>query len=120
MAWMEEDVDILIPAALENQITPDNVTKISPQVKMLVEGANGPTTPGADEVLKQRGVYLVPDFWPMPGVTCSYFEQVQSNANYYWDKKEVLDKLDAKMTSAFHAVNDLAIQKASICEMPLM
>ena len=113
MAWMEEDVDILIPAALENQITPDNVTKISPRVKMLVEGANGPTTPGADEVLKQRGIFLVPDFLANAGgVTCSYFEQVQSNANYYWDKDEVLDKLDAKMTSAFHAVNDLANQKS--------
>jgi glutamate dehydrogenase (NAD(P)+) len=113
MAWLEEDADILIPAALENQITPDNVTKINPRVKMLVEGANGPTTPGADEVLKQRGIFLVPDFLANAGgVTCSYFEQVQSNANYYWAKEEVLDKLDAKMTSAFHAVNDLANQKS--------
>lgn len=114
MAWLEEDVDILIPAALENQITPDNVNKISPQVKMIVEGANGPTTPEADEIIKQRGIYLIPDFLANAGgVTCSYFEQVQSNANYYWEKDEVLEKLDTKMTSAFHAVNDLA-KKSSL------
>lgn len=109
MAWLEEDVDILIPSALENQITPDNVDKISPQVKMIAEGANGPTTPGADEVLKHRGIFMIPDFLANAGgVTCSYFEQVQSNANYFWEKDEVLDKLDTKMTAAFHAVNDLA------------
>jgi len=109
MAWLEQDVDILIPAALENQITAENVDKISPQVKMIAEGANGPTTPDADEVLKHRRIFMIPDFLANAGgVTCSYFEQVQSNANYFWEKDEVLNKLDAKMTSAFHAVNDLA------------
>jgi glutamate dehydrogenase (NAD(P)+) len=108
-AWLEQDVDILFPSALENQITIHNVNKISRQVKIIVEGANGPTTPDADEVIKERGIFMIPDFLANAGgVTCSYFEQVQSNTNYYWDKDEVLQKLDAKMTAAFHAVNDLA------------
>ncbi len=107
--WLEQDVDILIPAALENQITIDNVDKISPRVKIIVEGANGPTTPEADEVIKKRGIFMIPDFLANAGgVTCSYFEQVQCNANYFWEKDEVLGKLDIKMTAAFKAVNDLA------------
>ncbi|MGI5921216.1 MAG: Glu/Leu/Phe/Val family dehydrogenase [Syntrophomonadaceae bacterium] len=108
-AWLEQDVDILVPAALENQITIQNVHKISQQVKIIVEGANGPTTPDADEVIKERGIFLIPDFLANAGgVTCSYFEQVQSNNNYYWEKDEVLQKLDTKMTAAFRAVSDLA------------
>lgn len=109
MAWLEQEADILIPSALENQLTPENTDRLSPRVKMVVEGANGPTTPDADELLKQRGIFMIPDFLANAGgVTCSYFEQVQSNANYFWEKDEVLEKLDVKMTSAFHAVNDLA------------
>lgn len=108
-AWIEQNVDILIPAALENQITQDNVGKISPQVKALVEAANGPTATAADQVIKERGIFLVPDFLTNAGgVTCSYFEQVQSNMNYYWDKQEVLEKLDTKMTSAYNGVSELA------------
>lgn len=108
-AWIEQDVDILIPAALENQITQDNVTKISKQVKALVEAANGPTAIEADQVIKERGIFLVPDFLANAGgVTCSYFEQVQSNMNFYWEKPEVLEKLDAKMTSAYHGVSEVA------------
>jgi glutamate dehydrogenase len=108
-AWIEQDVDILIPAALENQITGDNVRKIRPQVRVVAEGANGPTAPEADTVLKERGIFVIPDFLANAGgVTCSYFEQVQSNMNFYWEKAEVLNKLDLKMTSAFHAVLDLA------------
>lgn len=111
-AWIEQDVDILIPAALENQITISNVNKISKQVKVLAEGANGPTTPDADQVIKERGIFLIPDFLANAGgVTCSYFEQVQCNANYYWEKEEVLQKLDVKMTSAFKAVSELARKK---------
>lgn len=111
-AWLEQDVDILIPCALENQITAENVHKISSQVKVIAEGANGPTTPDADTVIKERGIYLIPDFLANAGgVTCSYFEQVQSNANYYWEKDEVLEKLDLKMTAAYHAVNNLAAEK---------
>ena len=108
-AWLEQDVDILIPAALENQITPHNVNKISKKVKLIAEGANGPTTPGADAVITERGIFVIPDFLASAGgVTCSYFEQVQSNMNYYWDKDDVLGKLDLKMTTAFAAVNELA------------
>ncbi len=107
--WLSQDVDILLPAALEHQITGENVGKISKRVKVLVEGANGPTTPEADAVLKERGVFLIPDFLANAGgVTCSYFEQVQCNMNFFWDKDEVLNKLDQKMTSAFQAVYELA------------
>jgi glutamate dehydrogenase (NAD(P)+) len=108
-AWIEQDVDILIPAALENQITGDNVDKISASVKIIAEGANGPTTPEADAKIRGRGIWLIPDFLANAGgVTCSYFEQVQSNMNYYWEKDEVLGKLDQKMTAAYYAVSDLA------------
>jgi glutamate dehydrogenase len=108
-AWIEQDVELLIPAAMENQITIDNVTKIHKNVRMIAEGANGPTTPDADKVIQERGIFMIPDFLANAGgVTCSYFEQVQSNMNYYWEKDEVLGKLDVKMTSAFLAVSDLA------------
>jgi glutamate dehydrogenase (NAD(P)+) len=108
-AWLEQEAEILIPAALENQITADNVDRIHTGVKIVAEGANGPTTLEADEALKQRDVYLIPDFLANAGgVTCSYFEQVQCNTNFFWPKEEVLQRLDQKMTSAFHAVADLA------------
>ena len=108
-AWLEQDVDVLIPAALENQINRETVAKIAKRVKVIAEGANGPTTPEADEVIKQRGIFVLPDFLTNAGgVTCSYFEQVQCNTNYYWEKNEVLAKLDTKMTAAFAAVYDLA------------
>ncbi|MBW2700902.1 MAG: Glu/Leu/Phe/Val dehydrogenase [Deltaproteobacteria bacterium] len=111
-AWLEQDVDILIPCALENQITGENAGKISGRVKVLAEGANGPTTPGADKVLHEKGIFLIPDFLANAGgVTCSYFEQVQSNMNYYWEMDEVLGKLDLKMTAAFLAVSELARKK---------
>jgi len=111
-AWIEQDVDILIPAALENQITRENVNKISKNVKVIVEAANGPTTPDADKVINERGIFLVPDFLANAGgVTCSYFEQVQSNTNYYWDLDEVLHKLDSKMTMAFSSVYELSVNR---------
>ncbi len=111
-AWIEQDVDILIPAALENEINAETVSKISSKVKIIAEGANGPTTPDADIEIKKRGIFMIPDFLANAGgVTCSYFEQVQSNMNYYWEKSEVLSKLDAKMTAAFIAVSELAIKK---------
>jgi glutamate dehydrogenase len=111
-AWIEQEVDILVPAALENQINKDTVQLIKPSVKIIAEGANGPTTPEADEVLKAKKIHVIPDFLcNAGGVTCSYFEQVQSNMNYYWTKEEVLQKLDQKMTSAYHSVLDLAIKK---------
>jgi glutamate dehydrogenase (NAD(P)+) len=108
-AWIEQDVEILIPSALENQITEETAKKIRANVKLVAEGANGPTTPEADKILEERGIFVVPDFLANAGgVTCSYFEQVQSNMNYFWEKEEVLEKLDTKMTSAFKAVSDLA------------
>ncbi len=111
-AWLEQDVDILIPAAIENQIRKDNVERISKRVRIVAEGANGPTAPEADEVLKARGTFVIPDFLANAGgVTCSYFEQVQSNMNYYWERDEVLTKLDTKMTSAFKAVQELAARQ---------
>ncbi len=107
--WLEQPVDILIPAALENALTADSAGRMHDRVRVIAEGANGPTTPEADAIIQSRGIFLIPDFlanaW---GVTCSYFEQVQSNMNYYWDKDEVLGKLDVKMTAAFHAVSELA------------
>ncbi len=107
--WIEQDVDVLLPCALENQITADNVNRINDRVKLVAEGANGPTTPEADAVLEKRGVFVIPDFLANAGgVTCSYFEQVQSNMNFYWPKEEVLEKLDNKMTSAFWSVTNLA------------
>lgn len=108
-AWIEQDVDILVPAALENQINGDNVNLMKPSVRLIAEGANGPTTPEADAVIKERGIWMIPDFLANAGgVTCSYFEQVQCNMNYFWTKEEVLEKLDAKMTTAYHAVSELA------------
>ncbi len=108
-AWIEQDVDILFPSALENQVTGENVNKISKRVRIIAEGANGPTTPEADKVIHERGIFMIPDFLANAGgVTCSYFEQVQCNMNYYWEKDEVLSKLDQKMTSAFLATSELA------------
>jgi len=108
-AWLEQEVDILLPAALENQIRGDNAERINRRVRVVAEGANGPTTPEADEILKRRNIFVLPDFLTNAGgVTCSYFEQVQSNMNYYWERDEVLSKLDLKMTSAFVAVHDVA------------
>lgn len=111
-AWIEQDVDILLPCALENQVTGETIKKISNKVKVIAEGANGPTTPEADAVIKQKGIMIIPDFLANAGgVTCSYFEQVQCNMNYYWEKEEVLSKLDLKMTAAFLAVSELSRKK---------
>ncbi|MCD6092214.1 MAG: Glu/Leu/Phe/Val dehydrogenase [Bacteroidales bacterium] len=109
--WIAQEVDILIPAAIENQISMDNVARIHPKVKIIAEGANGPTTPEAGEVLDAKGLFTIPDFLAgSGGVTCSYFEQVQSNMNYYWTKDEVLSKLDLKMTTAYVSVSDFALK----------
>ncbi len=111
-AWIEQEVDILIPAAMENQVTADNVGTISQRVKIVAEGANGPSTPEADAVMHARKIFVLPDLLANAGgVTCSYFEQVQCNMNYYWEKDEVLGKLDTKMTSAYLRVSELARKK---------
>lgn len=101
-AWIEQNVDILVPAALENQIRLDNVERINRSVKIIAEAANGPTNPDVDPILNQRGILVIPDILANAGgVICSYFEQVQSNMNYFWSKDEVLGKLDALITSAY-------------------
>lgn len=110
--WISQDVDILFPSALENQINAEAIKNIKPKVKFVVEGANGPTTPEADKFFFEKGIFVIPDFLANAGgVTVSYFEQVQCNMNYFWEKDEVLTKLDTKMTSAFHAVYQLAKKK---------
>jgi len=74
-------------------------------VRIVAEGANGPCTPDADEVFKKNNIFLIPDFLcNAGGVTTSYFEQVQNDMNYYWTRDAVLQRLDTKMTSAFHGV----------------
>jgi glutamate dehydrogenase (NAD(P)+) len=108
-AWIEQDAEILFPAALENQVTSETAPRMHKNVRLIVEGANGPTTPEADEMIKQRGIFVIPDFLANAGgVTCSYFEQVQCNQNYFWTKDEVLAKLDTKMTDAYLKVSALA------------
>ncbi len=104
-AWITKDADVLIPAALEGQVNAETVKQVSSRVRLMAEGANGPTTPEADEVLKSNGVFVIPDFLcNAGGVTTSYFESVQNDMNYYWTHKEVLERLDTKMTQAFHGV----------------
>jgi len=106
-ALLELDVDILIPAALENQIGNWNAGKV--KAKIVAELANGPTTPEADVILHKNGVYVIPDFLcNAGGVTVSYFEQVQNAYDFYWGEDEVYEKLDKKMTAAFHAVHNAA------------
>ena len=109
--WIEQEVDILIPAAIENQITEENFNNIHSKVKLIVEGANGPMTPEADKQLNKKDILIIPDFLANAGgVICSYFEQVQNNMNYYWSKDEVLSKLDMKMTNAYVSVSDFSKQ----------
>jgi len=111
-AWISKDVDVMIPAALGGQVNGETVQKISKKVNIIAEGANGPTTPDADAVIKERGIFLVPDFLcNAGGVTVSYFESVQNDMNFYWTKDEVLTKLDTKMTEAFNAVLDMSLKE---------
>jgi glutamate dehydrogenase (NAD(P)+) len=103
------DVDVLIPAALENQITMDNAPAI--RAKVVIEGANGPTTPDAHKHLHERGVFVVPDILAnSSGVTTSYFEWVQDRYGYFWTEKEVNERLEAKMCEAFDAVLKTALK----------
>ena len=101
------DVDVLIPAALEGMIREDNASDVG--AKIVAELANGPTTPQADEILYENGVYVIPDFLcNAGGVTVSYFEQIQNAYGFYWDVDLVYERLDAKMTAAFYAVHNTA------------
>ena len=108
-AWLEEPVDVLIPAALEHQITGHNAGKVHNQVRVLVEAANSPVTADAHKELTARGVLIIPDILANAGgVTCSYFEQVQGNSNLYWTRDTVLQQLDARMAGAYAIVAEVA------------
>ena len=104
---LELDVTTMIPAALEGEITCRNAMKV--RARIVAELANGPTTPDADRVLHERGVYVIPDLLcNAGGVTVSYFEMVQNTSGWYWDEDEVHQQLERKMTSAFKAVDTAA------------
>jgi len=106
---IELECDILVPAALENQITKTNADRL--KTKIVAEGANGPTTPEADEILYRNGVFVVPDILANSGgVIVSYFEQVQNQMNYYWSEEEVRSKLQNTIVNAFKEVSSVAQQ----------
>jgi glutamate dehydrogenase (NAD(P)+) len=113
-AWISKEADVLMPGALEGQVNAESVQRIHPRVKIVAEGANGPTTPEADAVFKERGIFNIPDFLcNAGGVTVSYFEGVQNDMNFYWSREEVLEKLDQKMTKAFRDVLEMS-QRESV------
>jgi len=102
-ALLETQCDVLVPAALENQITGENADRV--KAKLIVEGANGPTTPEADKILDEKKIFLVPDILANAGgVTVSYFEWVQGLQAYFWSETEVNRKLKEIMVKAFNGV----------------
>jgi glutamate dehydrogenase (NAD(P)+) len=107
---LELDCDLLIPAAIENQITEKNAPRI--KAKIITEGANGPTTPEADEILNEKGVFIVPDILANAGgVTVSYFEWVQNLQELIWSEEEVLDRLTRIMQRSFREVLELSLSR---------
>ena len=113
--WIKKEADVLIPAALEGQVNADSVKLVHERVKLVAEGANGPTTPEADEEFCSRNVFVIPDFLcNAGGVTVSYFESVQNDMNYYWTKDEVLQRLDTKMTTAFGDVLKMSLSREGL------
>ncbi len=113
---LEMPVDILIPAAIENQLTGANADRI--QAKIVAELANGPTTPEADEIFRNKGIYTIPDFLcNAGGVSVSYFEMVQNTYGYYWSEELVQERLDQKMSTAFHAVHRMAEERGVTTRM---
>ena len=107
---LELEVAVLFPSALENVITASNAGKV--RCKISCELANGPTTPEGDEILREKKVFVLPDFLANAGgVTVSYFEQVQNTYNFYWPLEEVHQRLDEKMTRAFHGVYEMYLRE---------
>jgi glutamate dehydrogenase (NAD(P)+) len=107
---LELDCDILVPAAIANQITEENAPRL--KCKILVEGANSPTSPGADDILFDRGIFIVPDILANAGgLTVSYFEWVQNVQELLWSEKKVAERLEQIIKKAFYEVIEIAEEK---------
>ncbi len=108
--------DVLVPAALENQLTGRNATQV--KARLIIEAANGPTTPEADRILNNRGIVVVPDILANAGgVTVSYFEWVQDLQRFFWAEHEINDRLETIMTRAYRSVREKALQQETNLRM---